>query len=55
MILIQEQYYLYKLVKQDAIPSSVYQAYSNPLGKKVDKAKVFYLKNYLQAYCNNIR
>ena len=43
MIQIQRKYYLYKPVKQNAIPYNVYQAYCNTLGKKVDKAKVVYL------------
>ena len=33
MILIQRKYFLYKRVKQSAIPYSVYKAYCNTLGK----------------------
>ena len=55
MILIQRKLYLYKRVKQNTIPQSVYEAYCNTLGKKVGKAKVVYLKNKFQAYSNDIR
>ena len=55
IILIQRKYYLYKRVKQNAIPFSVYRAYCNTLEKKVNKAKVVYLKNKFQTYTNNIR
>ena len=55
MILIERKDYLYKRVKQNAIPYSVYRAYCNTLGKKVNKTKVVYLKNEFQTYTNNIR
>ena len=53
MILIRRKYYFYKRVKQNAIPYSVYQAYCNTLGKKMDEAKVVYLRNKFQAFNNN--
>ena len=54
MILIQGKYYFYKRVKQNAISYSVYPAYCNTLGKKVNKAIVVYLENEFQKYTNNI-
>ena len=55
MILTKRTIFLFKLVKQHAIPYSVYQACCNTLGKKVDEAKVVYPKNKFQAYSTNLR